>query len=178
MKCPFCGFNDSRVIDSREVGETIRRRRLCPGCHSRYTTYERVIAKNLFIVKKDGRREEFQRGKILVGIRKACEKRPFPVGAVEKMVDEIEGELYKLGKREIPSKTIGDMVMQRLEELDYIAYIRFASVYRPFSDLESLKKAVDRLVRIKRRKQQPPLIQEAELNISKQSEGNNLKSLF
>lgn len=160
MKCPFCGFNDSQVIDSRDTGATIRRRRSCLGCNTRFTTYERVQAKNLYVVKKDERREEFQREKLLVGLRRACEKRPLPVGTIEKLVDEIESELYKLGRAEIPSSTIGDMVMKKLETLDHIAYIRFASVYKPFSDLESLKKAVDRLVKIQRQKQQLPLLQQ------------------
>lgn len=159
MKCPFCGFKDSHVIDSRDTGESIRRRRSCLGCNTRFTTYERIQAKNLYVVKKDGRREEFQREKLLLGLRKACNKRPMPVGTIEKLVDEIESELYKLGRAEIPSAIIGDMVMKKLETLDHIAYIRFASVYRPFSDLESLKKAVDKLVKIKRHKQQLPLLQ-------------------
>lgn len=160
MKCPFCGFKDSQVIDSREVGEAaIRRRRSCLSCKARFTTYERIQAKNLYVVKKDGRREEFQREKLLSGLRKACEKRPLPVGTIEKLVDEIEAELYRLGRAEIPSATIGDMVMRKLETLDHIAYIRFASVYRPFSDVESLKKAVDKLVKIRRRQQQLPLLQ-------------------
>ncbi|MBI4595610.1 MAG: transcriptional repressor NrdR, partial [Candidatus Tectomicrobia bacterium] len=98
MKCPFCGFKDSQVIDSRDIGETIRRRRSCLECNARFTTYERVLAKNLYVVKKDDRREEFQREKLLLGIRKACEKRPLPVGTIEKLVDEIESELYKLGR--------------------------------------------------------------------------------
>ncbi len=159
MKCPFCGFKDSQVVDSRDVGEAIRRRRSCLECSARFTTYEKVLAKNLYVVKKDDRREEFQREKLLLGIRKACEKRPLPVGTIEKLVDEIESELYKLGRAEIPSTIIGDMVMRKLETVDHIAYIRFASVYRPFSDLESLKKAVDKLVKIQRHRQQLPLLQ-------------------
>lgn len=159
MKCPVCGFEDSQVIDSRDMGESIKRRRSCLKCNARFTTLEKILAKNLYVVKKDGRREEFQREKLLMGIRKACEKRPMPVGTIEKLVDEVESELYKLGRTEIRSAIIGDMVMRKLQTLDHIAYIRFASVYRPFSDVESLKKTVDKLVKIKRRKQQLPLMQ-------------------
>jgi len=146
MKCPYCGDAASKVIDSRSVGDGIRRRRECVGCTSRFTTYERLQSKNLFIIKKDGRREEFNRDKLLAGIRKACEKRPLPTGTIDKVVDNIETELYRLGKAEVPSATIGDMVMERLGELDHIAYIRFASVYREFTDIAALKQAVDTLV--------------------------------
>jgi transcriptional repressor NrdR len=106
-----------------------------------------VATKGLFVIKKDGRREEFQREKLLTGIRKACEKRPLPIGAIEKMVDEIEEELFTLGRKEVHSYIIGDMVMDKLRRLDHIAYIRFASVYRQFTDLASLKEAVDSLAK-------------------------------
>lgn len=145
MKCPSCGGIDSKVIDSRSIGEGIRRRRQCLGCEARFTTYERVQPKSIFIIKKDGRREEFNREKLMSGIRKACEKRPLPTGTIDKVVDNIEAELYQLGKAEIPSSVIGDKVMDRLEELDHIAYIRFASIYRDFTDIETLKQAVDQL---------------------------------
>ncbi len=146
MNCPYCGYADSKVIDSRDVNEGIRRRRQCLSCHARFTTYERLQPASLFIIKKDQRREEFNREKVLTGIRKACEKRPLPTGSIEKLVDEIEAELYHLGKAEISSTLIGDMVMEKLKALDYIAYIRFASVYREFADIRALKEAVDNLV--------------------------------
>ncbi len=146
MNCPFCNYPDSRVIDSRDVNEGVRRRRECLGCKARFTTYERLQPASLFIIKKDQRREEFKRDKLLSGVRKACEKRPLPTGAIEKLVDEVETELYHQGKTEIPSTLIGDMVMDRLKALDHIAYIRFASVYREFADITALKEAVDNLV--------------------------------
>ena len=146
MNCPYCGHLHSKVIDSRDANEGIRRRRQCLSCGARFTTYERVQPASLFVIKKDQRREEFTRGKLLNGIRKACEKRPLPTGAVEKLVDDIEAELYHLGKPEIPSVVIGDMVMERLKSLDYIAYIRFASVYREFTDITALKQEVDTLL--------------------------------
>jgi len=146
MDCPYCGYNDSKVIDSRSVNDGIRRRRQCLSCGSRFTTYERLQPASLFVIKKDERREEFSRDKLLTGIRKACEKRPLPTGAVDKLADDIESELYLLGKTEIPSTVIGDMVMQGLKSLDYIAYIRFASVYREFTDITTLKREVDTLL--------------------------------
>ena len=146
MNCPYCGYHDSKVIDSRDVNDGIRRRRQCLSCGSRFTTYERLQPASLFVIKKDERREEFNSIKLLTGIRKACEKRPLPAGAVDKLADDIEAELYHLGKAEIPGAVIGDMVMKRLKSLDYIAYIRFASVYREFADITALKQEVDTLV--------------------------------
>ena len=146
MNCPYCGFHDSKVIDSREVNDGIRRRRQCLGCGSRFTTYERLQPASLFVIKKDERREEFNRDKLLTGIRKACEKRPLPTGTVEKLADDIEAELCNLGRSEVPSVVVGDMVMDRLKELDHVAYIRFASVYRDFTDITALKREVDTLV--------------------------------
>ncbi len=146
MKCPYCNSEDSRVIDSRDVNDGVRRRRQCLKCSSRFTTYERILPGSLFIVKKDQRREEFRKDKLLAGIRKACEKRPLPAGAVDRLAGDIEAELYQLGRAEVASTIIGDMVMQRLRELDYIAYIRFASVYRDFADITDLKQEVDTLV--------------------------------
>jgi transcriptional repressor NrdR len=146
MNCPFCSYADSKVIDSRDINDGIRRRRQCLSCNARFTTYERLQPASLFIMKKDQRREEFKRDKLLTGIRKACEKRPLPTGSIERLVDEIEAELYHLGKTEIPSTLIGDLVMEKLKKLDYIAYIRFASVYREFADIRALKEAVDNLV--------------------------------
>ena len=146
MDCPFCGHHDSRVIDSRDVNDGIRRRRQCLSCGSRFTTYERLQPTGLFVIKKDQRREEFSKDKLLTGIRKACEKRPLPVGTVDKLADDIEAELYRQGKAEVASTVIGDLVMEGLKSLDYIAYIRFASVYRDFTDITVLKQEIDTLV--------------------------------
>jgi len=146
MKCPYCGGLESRVIDSRSLDDGVRRRRSCLACGARFTTYERVQSHNIFVVKKDGRREKFNRDKLSAGIRKACEKRPLPTGTIDKLIDNVEAELHHLGKTEIPSSLIGDLVMQQLEKLDHIAYIRFASVYREFADITSLKQEVDTLV--------------------------------
>ena len=146
MNCPFCGHPDSKVIDSRDANDGIRRRRQCLSCDSRFTTYERLQTTSLFVIKKDQRREEFSKDKLLTGIRKACEKRPLPTGTVDRLADDIETELYHQGKAEIPSTIVGDMVMARLKNLDYIAYIRFASVYRDFTDITALKREIDNLV--------------------------------
>jgi transcriptional repressor NrdR len=146
MKCPYCNCENLRVIDSRDVNDGIRRRRQCLICNSRFTTYERLLPGSLFVVKKDNRRENFNKNKLLVGIRKACEKRPLPTGVVDKLADDIEAELYQSGKAEVTSYIIGDIVMEKLRELDYIAYIRFASVYRDFTDITDLKLEVDTLL--------------------------------
>ena len=156
MKCPYCGYADSKVIYSRDVNECIRRRRQCLSCNARFTTYERLQPASLFIIKKDQRLEEFNREKLLSGVRKACEKRPLPTGAIEKLVDEIEAGLYHLGKAEIPGTLIGDMVIEKLKSLDYIAYIRFASIYREFADILALKEAVDNLVVTQKEKVRAP----------------------
>jgi transcriptional repressor NrdR len=145
MKCPYCGYQDSKVIDSRGINEGVRRRRQCLHCGSRFTTYERVQANGFLVMKKDGRREEFSREKLATGIRKACTKRPIANEAIEELVDKIEEELHQSGKAEVPSSTIGGLVMRYLKELDRIAYIRFASVYREFADVESFKQEVDAL---------------------------------
>jgi len=167
MKCPSCDEPESKVIDSRGVGDGIRRRRECTACKFRFTTYERLQSTNLLIVKKDGRREDFNRDKLLTGIRKACEKRPLPIGTIEKLIDNIEAELYSFGKAEIPSPVIGDIAIKRLQSIDHIAYIRFASVYREFADLTTLKQAVDGLVETKATT--PP---EAQLRLISQEEPN------
>ena len=146
MNCPYCGYYDSKVIDSRDINDGIRRRRQCLKCDARFTTHERLQPTGLFVIKKGERREEFSRDKLLSGLCKACEKRPLPSGIVDKLADEIEAELYHLGKTEISSSIIGDMVMERLKNLDHIAYIRFASVYRDFTDITTLKEVVDTLV--------------------------------
>lgn len=133
------------MIDSRGFDEVVRRRRKCLACGARFTTYERIQPHDIFVIKKDGRREEFSRDKLLLGIRKACEKRPLPAGAIDKFVDSIEADLYEVGRREIFSSHIGDLVMAGLKTLDHIAYIRFASVYRKFADIGVLKQEVDSL---------------------------------
>ena len=145
MKCPYCEHPDSRVIDSRESSEGIRRRRQCISCSQRFTTYERLEPVVLYVVKKDQRREEFSKEKLLSGLRKACEKRPLPVARVEQMAEEIEADLLALGKAEISSSIIGDMVMEKLKMVDKIAYIRFASVYRDFTDIDALKSELEAL---------------------------------
>lgn len=145
MKCPFCGAPESRVIDSRGLGEEVRRRRVCSTCGARFTTSERIQNHALFVVKKDARREAFDREKLASGIRKACEKRPLPMGSVEKLITTVEERLHSLGRAEIPSSAIGDIVMEELEKVDHIAYIRFASVYREFADIGALKEALDKL---------------------------------
>jgi len=145
LNCPFCGYSDSKVIDSRDVNDGVRRRRQCLQCDLRFTTYERLERASLFVIKKDGRREEFKREKLLRGIQVAFQKRPVPAGTPDSLTDDIENELYALGKTDIPSATIGDVVMAKLKKLDQIAYIRFASVYRDFEDITMLKEEVDSL---------------------------------
>jgi transcriptional repressor NrdR len=146
MRCPFCGATDSRVIDTREVGDAIRRRRECQECGQRYTTYEQVARVTLLVVKRDGRRENFDRQKLFEGIWKACAKRPVGSDQMEQLVEDIENQLYSLGQAEVSSASIGEMVMRRLKMLDEVAYVRFASVYRSFADLETLKREVDELL--------------------------------
>lgn len=137
MKCPFCGTLDNRVIDSRlsQGGEVTRRRRECDGCTRRYTTYERVEQVLPLVVKKDDRREPFDRMKILAGLRRASEKRPISSEALEQLIDQLERELVETGEKEVPSSQIGERIMDRLRELDQVAYVRFASVYRSFKDI-------------------------------------------
>ena len=137
MKCPFCGHGEDRVIDSRESEENdyIRRRRECLKCERRFTTYERIEGISLMVVKKDGRREPFDRKKILTGLIKACEKRPISTEKLEELTDTIERNLQKRFDKEVHSKQIGEEVIQRLHALDEVAYVRFASVYRQFKDL-------------------------------------------
>ena len=146
MKCPHCSASDSRVIDTRSSGDRIRRRRECVECCKRFTTYERVVLSNPMVAKRDGRREEFDRDKLALGIRKACAKRSISMEELEKLVDQVEADVHRLGKAEIPSRAIGDLVMERLKDLDELAYILFASVYLPLTDLESMKEEVDRLL--------------------------------
>ena len=147
MNCPYCGFEDSKVIDSRASEGGIRRRRQCLACGQRFSTIERTELGVLLVAKKDGRREEFSRDKILLGVRRACEKRPIPLGAIEALVDDIEERVHALGKAEVPTRLIGELVMERLRDLDDVAYIRFASVYRAFRDVEDLKEELAALER-------------------------------
>lgn len=147
MICPFCSFDQTRVVDKREdtSGKAIRRRRECQKCSRRFTTFERVETLDLLIIKKDGRREPFDRIKLRSGIIKACEKRPVSAESIEKIIDEIEAELRKSGTNEISSKKIGNLVIQKLKELDKVAYIRFASVYRQFTDISDFEKELSKL---------------------------------
>ncbi len=147
MRCPGCGERDTRVVDSRDLddGSTIRRRRECPVCSVRFTTYERVEAARLVIAKRDGSRQEFDRDKLAAGLRKALTRRPVPNSAADQAADEIEAELRSGGVTEIPSSRVGELAMEKLRALDQIAYIRFASVYQSFEDLEDLKREVDTL---------------------------------
>lgn len=146
MKCPYCQSNDTKVIDTREADEGTRRRRECKGCGKRFTTYEHVASSNPMVVKRDGRREEFDRAKLLAGVRKACAKRPIAVEEIEKLVNEVESRILARKRGEVKSRVIGDMVMEKLKELDEVAYIRFASVYLPLNDLNAVKREVDRLL--------------------------------
>ncbi|PKB77873.1 MAG: transcriptional regulator NrdR [SAR202 cluster bacterium MP-SInd-SRR3963457-G2] len=145
MHCPYCTFSDSKVTDSRVVENGIRRRRECQRCGLRFTTYERIQATALMVSKHDGRREEFNREKLIIGIRKACTKRPISSRTIEKMVEDVEAELQHLGQVEVPTSILGSMVMERLMKLDRVAYIRFASIYQDFQQIESFEQAVQDL---------------------------------
>jgi len=151
MKCPFCENPDTRVIDSRptEEGRAIRRRRECDNCSKRFTTYEKVEEMLLMVIKKDGSREAFDRGKILGGIIKACEKRTVPLAEIEKIVDEIERGLNNTMEKEIESKFIGELIMEQLKKIDEVAYVRFASVYRQFTDVNTFVREIEKLLRSK-----------------------------
>ena len=147
MRCPYCSFPETKVIDSREGEDldVVRRRRECEKCEKRFTTYERAELAELIVIKKDGRREQFNRDKLKAGIVKACEKRPIGMDKIEEIVESIERELRNMDTIEVPSFVIGEMVMKRLRKLDEVAYIRFASVYRAFKDLDSFEKELERL---------------------------------
>jgi len=150
MKCPFCGFADTRVIDSRlgKEGNNIRRRRECFDCERRFTTYERIEETLPLVIKKDGRRETFDRQKIIAGMQRACEKRPVSIAVIEKMVDRLELSLQESGEKEIESSRIGEAVMEALHGLDEVAYVRFASVYWQFKDInEFMSELKDLLAR-------------------------------
>ena len=137
MKCPFCGKLDNKVIDSRltKDGDVIRRRRACIICGRRFTTYEHIEEIPIMIIKKDGRREVFSRKKVYTGMKKACEKRDISINVIEEFVDELARDLKEAGKKEIPSRAIGEKMMTKLQEIDEVAYVRFASVYREFKDV-------------------------------------------
>ena len=147
MRCPYCFNEDTQVIDSRETEDqaAVRRRRECSKCEKRFTTYERIELLDLMVIKKDGSRQVFDRSKIIAGMRRACEKRPIPTERIEKAVDDIERELRGMPSNEVQSKVIGDLVMKRLREIDPVAYVRFASVYKSFTNLEAFEKELDKL---------------------------------
>ena len=139
MKCPFCGHDNTRVIDSRPADEnnSIRRRRVCDECSRRFTTYEKVETIPLIVIKKDQNREQFDRSKIEAGVLRACHKRPVSAQQIRQLVDDVENEIYAMGEREIPSSVIGEIVMDKLKDLEAVAYVRFASVYREFKDVNT-----------------------------------------
>ena len=149
MKCPFCNQDNTRVVDSRPVDDNtaIRRRRMCDACGKRFTTYEKVETIPLIVIKKDQNREQFDRSKIEAGVLRACHKRPVSAEQIHKLVDEVETEIFNLEEREIPSSVIGEIVMDKLKDLEAVAYVRFASVYREFKDvntfMDELKKILE-----------------------------------
>ena len=147
MKCPYCNYEETQVIDSRDTEnlEATRRRRECSKCKKRFTTYERVEEADIVVVKKDGKRERFERQKLINGMLKACEKRPISLDKIEKLVDDVESDLRKRDSVEVDSKTIGRLVMKKLKSLDKVAYIRFASVYLEFEDLARFEEELDKL---------------------------------
>ncbi len=149
MRCPYCGNIEDRVVDSRSSSEeaVIRRRRECLKCLRRFTTYEKIESTPLIIIKKDGRREEFYRNKVLNGLRKACDKRSISIEELENIADRIEKDLEKKNQKEVSSKVVGEFIMKYLHKLDQVAYVRFASVYREFKDIEEFKVALDKLLK-------------------------------
>lgn len=158
MRCPFCDHQEDKVVDSRasREGIVIRRRRECIGCRRRYTTYERVEEVLPVVVKKDGRREPFDRIKILQGLKKACEKRPVALSTLEEIVDRVEKKLQEMGEAEVPSRIIGEEVMAQLHRIDQVAYVRFASVYREFKDVNQFMDELTDLLRDERRNDARP----------------------
>ena len=147
MKCPYCGHNRTRVIDtSHDSRGGIRRRRVCQQCDQRFSSHERAILATPLVVKRGGIREEFSREKLIAGIRLACEKRPVAAADIERIVSEVETELQRLGKSEVTSRTVGDLTMVKLKELDQVAYIRFATVYLRLDDLEAVRDEINRLL--------------------------------
>ena len=148
MRCPYCGYSESKVIDSRpaDEGASIRRRRECLPCSKRFTTYETVESLPMVVVKKDGSRQSFDRRKVLGGMIRACEKRPVPLAELEKIASEIEQDLQNSMEREISTETIGERVMERLRAVDQVAYVRFASVYRQFKDIDTFMAELNKLL--------------------------------
>ena len=148
MRCPYCGYKESKVIDSRpaEEGSSIRRRRECLSCAKRFTTYETVESLPMVVIKKDGSRQSFDRQKVLRGMIRACEKRPVPLAELERIADEIEQELQSALEREITTEQVGEMVMKRLKDVDEVAYVRFASVYRQFKDIDTFMQELTKLL--------------------------------
>lgn len=147
MKCPYCGFSESKVVDSRPADEgSIRRRRECLQCERRFTTYETVESLPMVVVKKDGSRQSFDRRKVLGGMIRACEKRPVPLAELEKIAEEIEQDLQNSMEREISTEAIGEKVMERLRNVDQVAYVRFASVYRQFKDIDTFMTELNKLL--------------------------------
>jgi len=151
VRCPFCGHIEDKVVDSREakVGDTIRRRRQCGKCRRRFTTYERIDEIPYMVIKKDGRREKFDRQKVLAGLLKACEKRPVAMSKLETLVNEIEGHVAESPDRERPAAELGELVMNRLKKLDKVAYVRFASVYQDFKDVREFMDELKDLLKAK-----------------------------
>ncbi len=149
MKCPFCGNDNTKVVDSRPVDDNtaIRRRRLCDVCGKRFTSYEKVELSPLMVVKKDQNRELFDRTKIEDGVLRACHKRPVSATQIKNLVDSVENEVYNCGEREIDSSYIGELVMEKLKDLDAVAYVRFASVYREFKDIDSFMDALKKIIK-------------------------------
>ena len=149
MKCPFCGNEDTKVIDSRpsEENNSIRRRRQCDVCSERFTTYEKVEAIPLVVIKKDENREAYDRTKIESGVYRSCHKRPISVAQIVSLVDEVENAIFSMDKKEIPSSVIGELVMNKLRELDAVAYVRFASVYREFKDVNTFMKELEKVIK-------------------------------
>ncbi len=148
MKCPYCSFDEDKVIDSRptDEGATIRRRRECLSCHKRYTTYEKVENMPIMVIKKDGSRQAYDREKVRKGILRACEKRSVSINQIEKILDIIEGQINNSLEREVTSEFIGELVMEKLRELDEVAYVRFASVYRQFKDINTFMNELNKLL--------------------------------
>ncbi|NLO99078.1 MAG: transcriptional regulator NrdR [Clostridiaceae bacterium] len=148
MKCPYCSFDEDKVIDSRptDEGATIRRRRECLSCRKRYTTYEKVENMPIMVIKKDGSRQTYDRDKVRKGILRACEKRSVSINQIEKILDAIEGQINNSLEREVTSEFIGELVMEKLRELDEVAYVRFASVYRQFKDINTFMNELNKLL--------------------------------
>lgn len=158
MRCPFCKKENDKVIDSRSANEglVIRRRRECEACNRRYTTYERIEEIPLFVIKKDQRREPYDRSKVLAGVHKACEKRPVPLSDQDKIADDLEKMVYEKYEKEVSSRIVGEYIMQRLARMDQIAYVRFASVYREFQDVSHFMKEIKTILSTEVQKTREP----------------------